>query len=67
LSPVLEKFSPKEMDQLVRLLKRVSLSIIRQEDSGEDLCLWCAAYCQENCPVAHIRGGCPYLGLRGVA
>ncbi len=67
VSAVLEKFSPKEIDRLVRLLKRFSLLIIRQEDSGEGLCLWCAAYCQENCPVAHIRGGCPYVELRGAA
>ena len=64
LSPVLERFSPNEIDQLVRLLKRLSLSIIRREDSGEGLCLWCAAYCQENCPVAYIRGTCPYMELR---
>ena len=64
LYPVLEKFAPKEIDQLVRLLKRFSMSIVRREDSGAGLCLWCAAYCQPNCPVAHIRGGCPCEPLR---
>lgn len=67
LSPVLERFRPEEIDRLARLLKRLSLSIIRLEDTGEGLCLWCAAYCEENCPVARIRGGCPFAVLHGAA
>jgi DNA-binding MarR family transcriptional regulator len=64
LSPVLELFTSKEMEQLVRLLKRFSLSIIKQENAGGGLCLWCAAYCQPNCAVAGMHGGCPHGQLR---
>jgi len=64
---VLENFSPGELDRLVQLLKRFSLSLIRREDTGTGLCLWCAAYCQEHCPVGDIRGGCPYGEFRGAA
>jgi DNA-binding MarR family transcriptional regulator len=67
LSPVLEKFRPEEVNRLVRLLKRFSLSIIRLEDTEEGLCLWCAAYCEDSCPVARIRGGCPAADLCGAA
>jgi len=67
LAPVLEKFGPRELDQLVRILKRFSLSMIRREDPGDGPCLWCAAYCEENCPVGQIRGDCPCTNLSGAS
>jgi DNA-binding MarR family transcriptional regulator len=65
LAPVLEEFSPEELDRLAQLLKRFSLSLIKKEDAGGGLCLRCAAYCEEDCPVGLIRGGCPYQRIRG--
>lgn len=67
LAPVLEKFGPKELDRLVRVMRRFSLSMIRREDPGDGPCLWCAAYCEENCPVSQIRGDCPCSNLCGVS
>lgn len=67
LATVLQQFNPEELDQLTQLLKRFSLSLIRQEDSGDGLCLRCAAYCEEDCPVSYIRGSCPYQKAREVS
>ncbi len=64
LEPVLESFSEEELQQLTRLLERFSLRLIRQEDSGEGLCLRCSAYYAEACPVTHLRDGCPYQKVR---
>ncbi len=64
LEPVLEAFSDAELKQLTRLLERFSLRLIRQEDSGEGLCLRCSAYYAEACPVTHLREGCPYQKVR---
>jgi len=60
LSPVLGKFRPSEIGQLVRLLERFSVLVVKQENSGAGPCLWCAAYCQPDCAVAGVRGGCPH-------
>jgi DNA-binding MarR family transcriptional regulator len=60
LSPVLETFEPYEIKRLVDLMKRFSVLMARQENSGGRVCLWCAAYCQPNCAVAGMRGSCPY-------
>jgi DNA-binding MarR family transcriptional regulator len=67
MNPVLANFSPQELNQMVRLLRRFSLSLIRTENPGDGMCLLCAAYCQEDCPIGLTRGGCPCLGLRGAA
>ncbi len=67
MNPVFEKFSPQELNQLLRLLRRFSLSLIRLEDSGNGMCLLCAAYCEESCPIGQARGGCPCLALQGAA
>jgi DNA-binding MarR family transcriptional regulator len=64
LAPVLEEFSEEELSLLARLLERFSLSLAKQEDSDAALCLWCAAYCEADCAVAEIRGGCPYAKVR---
>ena len=60
LSPVLEMFEPCEIEQLVDLMKRFSILMAKQENSGGGLYLWCAAYCQPNCAISDMRGGCPY-------
>ena len=64
LAPVLEEMSPGDLDRLTQLLKRFSLSVIKQEDSSGGLCLACAAYCKEDCAVSRVRGGCPYEKVR---
>jgi DNA-binding MarR family transcriptional regulator len=64
LEPVLDGFNKKELGQLTRLLERFSLLLIRQEDSGEGLCLRCSAYYDVACPVNHLRDGCPYQKVR---
>jgi DNA-binding MarR family transcriptional regulator len=64
LAPVLEDFSLQELEQLTEFLKRFSLRLIQQEDTDGGLCLRCAAYCEEGCPIGVIRGGCPYCKTR---
>ena len=64
LAPVFEEFSDEDLSRLARLLERFSLSLAKQEDSGAQLCLWCAAYCEQDCAVGEIRGGCPYAKVR---
>jgi DNA-binding MarR family transcriptional regulator len=64
LGPVFQEFSSEELDGLTQLLKRFSLGLIQQEDASGGLCLRCAAYCEEGCPVGVIRGGCPYQKSR---
>lgn len=66
LTPVLRAFSTDELDQLARLLERFSLVLLNAEDSGEGLCFRCSAYFEENCPVTHLREGCPYQKVRAV-
>ena len=64
LAPVLADIGPKDLDRLAKLLERFSLSVIKQEDTGDGLCLRCAAYCSEDCSVGQIRGGCPHEKVR---
>ena len=64
LAPVLEEMGSKDLDRLAQLLERFSLSVVKNEEAGEGLCLWCAAYCTEGCAVGRIRGGCPYEKVR---
>lgn len=64
LAPVLDEFSRGEIDQFAHLLERFSLQVIKREDSGKAVCLRCAAYCEDHCPVGQVRGGCPYQKVR---
>ena len=64
LAPVLDAFSTEELLQFAGLLERFSLRLIGQEDLDTGLCLRCAAYCEEQCPVGRMRGGCPYHKYR---
>ncbi|MGB5815094.1 MAG: MarR family winged helix-turn-helix transcriptional regulator, partial [Thermoanaerobaculia bacterium] len=65
LAPVLKAFNAEELDQLAHLLERFSLVLIHAEDSGEGLCFRCSAYFEDECPVTHLREGCPYQKVRG--
>ena len=65
LAPVFESLEPAEVEQLTSLLQRVSISLL-EDPSADGICLRCAAYIAEDCPVGHARGGCPYHNLRGV-
>lgn len=60
LEPVLEKFTREELHNLTRLLQRFSMALVQREDEGDGLCLRCAAYFEESCPVSHVRGDCAY-------
>ncbi len=59
LAPVLDEFSGEELQSLAGMLERFSLSLIRNEQVNTEMCLRCAAYCQEQCPVGEALGGCP--------
>lgn len=68
LSPVLDQFDPREIEELSQLLERFSAEILRFEGpAGEELensyCLRCAVYLERDCPVGDILGGCPYNTL----
>jgi len=65
LAPVLGAFNAEELDQLAHLLERFSLVLLHAEDSGEDLCFRCSAYFEDQCPVTHLREGCPYQKVCG--
>ena len=53
-------FSREEIESLSDLLKRFSVSLYESEEPLDGSCLRCAAYIEKNCPVGHVRGGCPY-------
>lgn len=65
LAPVLAAFNADELDQLAHLLERFSLVLLHAEDSAEGLCFRCSAYFEEQCPVTHLRDGCPYQKVCG--
>jgi DNA-binding MarR family transcriptional regulator len=64
LRPLLGRFRPEEIDQLVRFLERFSVMLYARERSRDDFCLRCAAYCEDHCPVGHVLGNCPYEKIR---
>jgi hypothetical protein len=49
---------------LARMLERLSLLLYRKGMNGDGMCLRCAAYIRDDCPVGRLRGGCPYQQLR---
>lgn len=61
LALVLNGFTGDEIDRFSHFLERFSLGLIEQEDTVGGLCLRCAAYCEEDCAVGRVRGGCPYV------
>jgi len=65
LYPILESFKPKEIEELSRLLERLSVEVFKLEEQhldepGNGYCLRCTAYLESDCPVGGLRGGCPY-------
>jgi DNA-binding MarR family transcriptional regulator len=60
LAPVVNDFQPEEVEQLATLLERFSVSLLQRERSRRGYCLRCDAYIAADCPVGHLRGGCPY-------
>ena len=65
LFPVLDRFKQKEIEELTRLLEKLSVEVFKLEEqhiqeSGIGYCLRCAAYLESDCPVGKLRGGCPY-------
>jgi DNA-binding MarR family transcriptional regulator len=60
LYPVLGTIPPGELDRFAELLEKVSVALLRQEETPRGFCLRCAAYIETGCPVGHVRGGCPY-------
>jgi DNA-binding MarR family transcriptional regulator len=64
LAPVLSKFRPEEIDEMSSLLERFSMRLYEVEESSSGLCLRCAAYVEDHCPVAHYHDNCPYQKMR---
>jgi DNA-binding MarR family transcriptional regulator len=60
LHPVLDAFPAEDLDRFSEMLERVSVALLRQEETPRGFCLRCAAYIETGCPVGHVRGGCPY-------
>jgi DNA-binding MarR family transcriptional regulator len=60
LTPVLDDFKPKEIEQLSELLEKFSVSLLKIEEPVEGFCLRCAAYIVDDCMVGLVCGGCPY-------
>ena len=65
LAPILESFDPEEVRLLTQLLERFAVSLLKQQESRNDLCLHCAGYLSEDCSVGLVRGGCPHEKVRG--
>jgi len=65
LRPVLEQFSPGELDRMTRLLERFSLTLLDTEEPGNEFCLRCGAYIEDTCRIGEARGGCPYQQAYG--
>ncbi len=65
LEPVLEQFTPDELDDLTDLLRRFSTLIYQQRKPETGFCLRCAAYGESGCAIGHMQGFCPYEQARG--
>lgn len=64
LAPVLGQFRPDDLQQFTKMLERFSVLLYEQENSAESFCLRCAAYTDDNCPIAHVLGNCTYEKIR---
>jgi DNA-binding MarR family transcriptional regulator len=60
LYPVLAGFTDEELRHFAAMLERVSVALLRQEETPRGFCMRCAAYIETGCPVGHVRGACPY-------
>lgn len=67
LAPLFGEFNAAEIAALTRLLERFAVCLIKDEKESENgMCLRCAAYYDEACPVGKVRGGCPYQKMLNV-
>ena len=64
LAPVLQSFPPAKLEELTKLLECFSVSLLSTEAPSGGMCLRCAAYIEQGCPVGKILGGCPYQVAR---
>jgi DNA-binding MarR family transcriptional regulator len=64
LADLLRRFQPDEIARIARILERLSVSLFSKGPAGDGICLRCAAYIQDDCPVGQIHGGCPYQKMR---
>ena len=60
LAPVLAKFKPEELDTFSRMLERFAVHLFQEQAPEEGLCLRCAAYVDDHCPVGRLHNSCPY-------
>lgn len=60
LAPVLATFAPEEVRQFAGLLERFAVALFTPDARGDRVCLRCGAYLDAGCPIARVRGGCPY-------
>ncbi len=65
LTPVVDKFEPDELEKFSDYLQRFSVSLLKQERPERGFCLRCAVNIEDDCPIGHVRGGCPYQEPRG--
>ncbi len=64
LAPAMDAFQPAEIEQLTRLIERFSVSLLTLEPSSNRLCLRCAGYIEDDCPMREVHGGCRYQKVR---
>jgi DNA-binding MarR family transcriptional regulator len=64
LMPLIDDFSPLEVDRLTDLMERFAVALFKQEGSQRVSCLRCGGYVEEDCAIARVRGSCPYQKLR---
>jgi DNA-binding MarR family transcriptional regulator len=63
--PVLDRFSPEELRQLVSLMERFSVSLLERETPEAGFCARCCGYVDAGCPVDWLLGDCAFRKLRG--
>lgn len=67
LAPVLATFPPEDIRQFSGLLERFAVALFTPGARGDRVCLRCSAYLDAECPIALVRGGCPYQDAEGAA
>ncbi len=64
LKESLSAFPPQEIEILSHLLERFAVALYGAGRIDGGFCLRCAADVQGPCPIAPLRGGCPYQNGR---
>ena len=62
---MLASFAAEEVAVFSELLERFSVSLLERGSAEQTMCLRCSAYIKSGCPVGAVRGGCPYIRIRG--